>query len=68
MILMVGSNEEPGRYIVRIRILTVNPYVQDANLFSIAFSMIAHVRKLDLATDKTQGSIQLSKYLLSLYN
>ena len=52
MILMVGSNEVRGRYIVRIQNLTVKPYVRDANLFCIALSMLEHVGKLDLATTK----------------
>ena len=34
--LTVGSNEVRGRYIVRIRKVTVKPYVRDENLFSIA--------------------------------
>ena len=52
MILMVGSSAVRGRYIVRIRKLTVKPYVLDANLFSIALPILAHVRELDLVTDK----------------
>ena len=67
-ILMVGSNEVRGRYIVRKQKLTVKPYVREANWFSIALPMLAQVRKLDLATDRTKWSTQLPKYLLSLYN
>ena len=52
MILMVVSNAVRARYIVRIRKLTVKPYVRDSKLVSKALPILAHVRELDLTTDK----------------
>ena len=52
MILMVVSNAVRARYIVRIRKLTVKSYVWDSKLVSKALPILAHVRELDLATDK----------------